>query len=279
MPAEFASEPDIRTQTQSRHPDRLIADLAERQFGVVSRRQLSENGLRPGAIGRRVRNGRLHLLHPGVYAVGRREIPPEGRWTAAVLAGGEGAVLSHDSAAALWAIRRPNPDSPIEISVHRTARSSNALRRHCVRHLPDEVTIRRGIPTTTLERTLLDLAGVIPAGALEMAVREAEYLHGMEPEALARVLERHPGQRGTRSIRTCLRSLGLGPRGRTRSGLEVRFAALLADSNLPNPELNVILDLSGRLIEADCLWRRQMVIVELDGGRAHRTRAAFESDR
>ncbi len=93
------------------------------------------------------------------------------------------------------------------------------------------------------------------------------------------MLERHPGRRGARTVKACLRSLELGPRGRTRSGLEVRFAALLAGSGLPKPELNSLIDLGDRLIEVDCLWRGQRLIVELDGGRAHRTRAAFEADR
>jgi hypothetical protein len=104
MPAETAEKSDIRTLLRSRERDGAIAELADRQYGVVARDQLVRLGLEPGAIGRRVRAGRLHRLHAGVYSVGHRVIPREGRWTAAVLASGPEVVLSHWSAAVLWAI-------------------------------------------------------------------------------------------------------------------------------------------------------------------------------
>jgi very-short-patch-repair endonuclease len=114
---------------------------------------------------------------------------------------------------------------------------------------------------------------------LEGAIREAEYLHRFQVESLEELLDRHPGRRGAKSIKACLHRLGRGPRGHTRSAFEARFAALLADTELPKPELNALLDLDGFKIEADCLWRERRLILELDGGKAHRTRSAFESDR
>jgi hypothetical protein len=98
-------------------------------------------------------------------------------------------------------------------------------------------------------------------------------------KSLEHLLGRHPGRRGATTVRTCLRRLGGGPQGRVRSRLESRFAALLARGDLPKPQLNAILDLDGFKIEADCLWSAQRVIVELDGGKAHGTRVAFETDR
>jgi hypothetical protein len=256
-----------------------MAGLAERQYGVVSRAQLVQIGMSGSAIDRRVRAGRLHMLHPGVYAVGHRLVPREGRWLAAVLRVGEGAVLSHRSAAGLWGIRREGERNPIDITASGSTRSSGAVRRHDVLLVPAELTSRRGIPVTTLARTLFDVAAVLSTEALEAAIREAEYLHRFRLEGLERLLERHPGRRGATTIKVCLQRLGRGPRGRTRSRLEVKFAALLAHTDLPWPELNVLLDLDGFKIEADCLWREGRVIAELDGGEAHGTRVAFEVDR
>jgi Transcriptional regulator, AbiEi antitoxin/Protein of unknown function (DUF559) len=264
---------------QSRATDWEIGDLAARQYGVVSRAQLIELGMSKSAIDRRLRAGRLHMLHPGIFAVGYSVLCREGCWLAAVFCGGEGAVLSHRSAAELWGICRPRDRGRIDVSAPRSARSSARIRRHHVSHHSGEVTIRRRIPVTTLARTILDLAAESSRESLEAAIREAEYLHRFRLEKLEEALELHPGRRGAKTIRGCLHRLGRGPRGPTRSELEVRFAVLLARTDLPKPALNALLDLDGFKVEADCLWRERRVIVELDGGRSHRTRAAFESDR
>jgi Protein of unknown function (DUF559) len=153
------------------------------------------------------------------------------------------------------------------------------IRRHKVRLGSDEVTTRRQIPVTTLARTLFDIASGCSNECLEGAIREAEYLHRFRLERLEEMMERYPGRRGARTMRACLQSLDLGPDGRARNRLEVRFAALLSRTDLPQPALNALLDLDGFKIEADCLWSDQRVIVELDGAQAHRTKVAFESDR
>src|SRR5213083_1966840 len=114
---------------QTRDREVRIAELARRQHGVVARWQLAELGLSSDAISHRIASGRLHRLHPGVYAVGHRAFPPEGGWMAAVLAAGEGAVLSHASAGALWGLR-PAPRRP-EITTPRSSRSTPRLQRHC----------------------------------------------------------------------------------------------------------------------------------------------------
>lgn len=269
----------MRRQTQARHPDSLIAERASGQHGVIARDQLAELGLSASAINRRIRAGRLHRLHPGVYAVGHPVVSREARWLAAVLRGRDGAVLSHRTAAALWGVQRGAERGRVEIITPRSTRSSGLIHRHIVRLDPDETAIRRRIPVTTLARTMLDIAAMVSIESMEAAIREAEYLHRLPLRKLEDMLERHPGQRGARTLESCLARLGRGPRGRVRSRLEVRFAALLADSDLPNPRLNVMLDVDGHPIEADCLWREQRVIVELDGGEAHGTRVAFETDR
>jgi very-short-patch-repair endonuclease len=148
-----------------------------------------------------------------------------------------------------------------------------------MRLAPDEVTTLRRIPVTTLARCLFDIAATASDEGLEAAIRQAEYLHRFRLEQLEDLLIRHPGRRGATTIRACLRRLGRGARGRTRSRLEARFATLLARTDLPQPHLNALVDADGFKIEADCLWSDQRLIVELDGGKAHRTYAAFEADR
>jgi Transcriptional regulator, AbiEi antitoxin len=97
---------DVRKKGDKPDPDALIAELAARQHGAISVAQLHSLEVSPAGIHRRVRANRLHPRHRGVYSVGHSGLSDEGRWMAAVLACGEGAVLSHTSAAALWGIRR-----------------------------------------------------------------------------------------------------------------------------------------------------------------------------
>src|SRR5215207_583671 len=98
--------------------DRRLAELASRQHGVVSRAQLSMLGFDRGAIDRRVQSARLHRLYRGVYAVGHTVLTRDGRWLAAVLASGDGAVLSHRSAAELWGLY-PTAAARIDVTVSR----------------------------------------------------------------------------------------------------------------------------------------------------------------
>jgi Protein of unknown function (DUF559) len=188
-------------------------------------------------------------------------------------------VLSHGSAAALWGILQSGERDRIDISLPRSTQLPKPIRRHVLRLAPDEIAARRQVPVTTLARTLFDIAVGSSHERLEAAIREAEYRHRLRLQQLENLLERHPGRRGASAIRACLHRLGNGPRGRARSRLEVRFAALLARTDLPQPALNALLDIDGDKIEADCLWRKQRLIVELDGGQSHETRAAFEADR
>lgn len=276
---EVALTRQIGGKAQIHPSDREVGALSRRQHGVVTRAQLLELGLGEDAIDTRLRSGRLCRLHRGVYAIGHELVSREGRWLAAVLRVGEGAVLSHISAANLWGIRGETSRSRIDVSAPCSTRSPPAVRRHYLQLAVDEVTVRKGIPVTTLARTLFDVAAEISDEGLEAAIREAEYLHRFQLRGLECLLERHPGQRGTGTIKTCLHRLGRGPRGRIRSRLEVRFASFLARTDLPQPALNALLDIGGSKVEADCLWLDQRLIVELDGGQAHRTRVAFESDR
>src|SRR4051794_5941238 len=170
-----ASHVDIEIQRKrAAREDRAIAAVAERQYGVVSRRQLADLGLGRGALDHRLRLGRLHPLYRGVYAVGQRRLRREARWMAAVLAGGAGAVLSHRPAGALWQICWER--GVCEVTVPGHVRSRPGLRVPQAALPPDETTIHAGIPVTTVPRTLFDLAAVLPERQLEWALNEAEVL-------------------------------------------------------------------------------------------------------
>jgi hypothetical protein len=200
MPTESAERPVICGSQQTRAVDARIAELAGRQYGVVSRGQLVGLGVGRRAAEWRVGAGRLYRLHAGVYAVGHRAIPKEGRWLAAVLASGEDAVLSHHAAAALWGMRRYEGGT-IDVTTPRKWRSAAGIRRHCSHLLADEVTMIGRIPVTGVSRTILDLAANSHAQVSESALRQAEYLRLHDSLSLPCLLDRHPGRRGVRAVR------------------------------------------------------------------------------
>jgi hypothetical protein len=140
----------------------------------------------------------------------------------------------------------------------------------------DEVTTHDRIPVTTVTRTLFDLAGVVSRRALERAVNQAEIRRLWDSLSLPVLLERHPRRPGAAAIRALLEDVNPGI---TRSELEDLFADFLGRFGLPRPATNVWLQVCGRWIEADCVWREQQLIVELDGREIHDTSAAFERDR
>jgi very-short-patch-repair endonuclease len=243
---------------------------------VVGRGQLLELGLSRDAIAGRVRRGQLHQLHPGVYAVGHRAIGREGRWLAAVLFCGPGAVLSHRTAAALWGLTTSG--EAIEVTVPRRSSSSRSIRRHYSLLPADEVTVHDGIPVTTVPRTLLDRAATSSPGALERELRESEYLRLHDPLSLPHLLERYPARRGSVAARECLARRRESP-GRVRPGLEERFVPFLDRHALPRPRFNALIEVSPKTYEVDCLWLAARQVVELDSWEGHGTRTAFRGDR
>lgn len=195
---------------------------------------------------------------------------------AAILAGGDGAVAFRRLAASVWDLG-PTPLNA-EVAAPRRLRARPGLRFFEAELSPDEVTARDGIPVTTVARTLLDLAAVLPRDRLERAVHEAEFRRYADSPALPELVERHRGARGLASLRTILDDRHLGEII-TRSELEHRFLSLIAREALPTPQVNVPIYAAGRRFEADCVWADRQLIVELDGAAAHATKRAFERDR
>jgi predicted transcriptional regulator of viral defense system len=242
----------------------------------VSRAQLRAIGLSADAIDGRLERGSLHPIHRAVYAVGHTRITRDGHYTAAVLACGPAAALSHRSAAALWGISRYS--GRIELTVPSPRRRGHRFipRRSSLQ--PDEITEERGIPVTTVARTLVDLGSVLTDDQLEKAIREAEFLRLFDLNEITGLLDRHPRRKGTAALRKAITDAG-DARDRTRSDLEDRFMFLLSEANLPTPELNGTIELDAMTIEADAIWRDRKLIVELDSWGAHGTQSAFERDR
>ena len=227
----------------------------------------------------RLRCGRLHRIHRGVYAVGHRKLTRRGRWMAAVLAGGRGAALSHRSAAELWSLLPPRAHRPdVTVPCSRRRAASVGVEWRSSRLPPDEVTDIDGIAVTSVSRTVLDLAAVADRRTVERAMNEAE-IHGLsEPLGLPTLIARHPRRRGAATVRAILAAGHIGAT-RTRSELEERFLRFVDRRGLPRPEMNVPIAVAAGHLEADCVWRREGLVAELDGRAVHMTRAGFESDR
>jgi hypothetical protein len=259
-------------RTTTRSVDGEIAALAGGQHGVVSRAQLISLGLGPGAIDDRLRRGALHAVHRGVFAVGHCVLTREAHWLAAVLAAGPGAVLSHRSAAALWAIR-PSHRAAVDVAVTRRCRRPG-IDVHQIALAADEITEHHGIPVTSPVRTLLDLAEVLTPHHLERAVHETEYRRLTSPLSLDALLARHRGRRGTAALKAIVAKGRLGATI-TRLELEIRFLAF----SPPTPSPARWSTNASARTRSTVLWPHRRLVVELDSRQAHETARAFERDR
>lgn len=246
--------------------DRAVLAVARRRHGVMTVGQLVEAGLSHDAVRHRVKQGWLRRRHRGVYLVGPLETPYS-RALAAVLACGDGALLSHRSAAVLWGLVAP-PMQAIHVTVGRDVRSRDGIRVHRTTIHPADARTKHGIPVTSPARTLLDLAATVePARALN----EAHVLRLVTDLSLDEQFSRYPRHRGTRALREATRPEPT----LTRSEAERRALELIRRARLPEPATNV--KVSG--YEVDLLWRAERLIVEVDGYAFHSMRRSFEHDR
>ncbi len=254
-----------------------MTELARGQHGVVTRGQLLGLGFGGTAIAGRVRRGLLQAIHPGVYVLGGSEPTANARRRAAILACGPGAVLSHRSAARAWGIY---PYEPERIEVSRPAAGGTkhgSIVLHQARLLEDELSDVRGIPVTSLFRTVFDLAAVVSKREVERAFHETEVRQLTDRVSLPQLLTRHPGRRGAGTVREIL--AGGEPAGFTQNDFEEMFVAFLDANDLPRPRFNATLPIRGRLLRPDCMWPAERLIAELDGRAVHGTERAFENDR
>ena len=251
--------------------DKAIAALARKQHGYVTRGQLLKLGLTARAIEYRIEVGRLIPVYAGIYAVGHIPLGQEARAHAAVLACGDGAVLSHGSAAALWKYVRHWPRRFEVIAACDRRRNGIKVRRTKTLTRSD-VTRQLGVPVTSPARTVFDMAPRFKTdAALRRLVNDARLTRTFHLGALAELLARHPRHPASKRLKPFVEA----PTGATRSELEDLFLDFACRYGLPQPTVNAR---RGRR-ELDFLFPEERVIVEIDGWEFHRDRGSFERDR
>jgi very-short-patch-repair endonuclease len=224
----------------------------------------------------RAAGSQLHRIHRGVYAVGHRKLTLKGHWIAAVLACGPEGLLSYRAALALWDLRR-SETGPIDVTVPTQTgrRGPKGVRMHKTALLTQaDAASVDGIPVTSLAWTVVDFAAIARRqqvrSVLEALERRGVYI-GRELDEL---LRRTPNRKGVKTLRLAIADL-TGPAPWLQSELEEFFRELIRDSDLPDYEANAMVE--GMVVDA--LWRKERLIVELDGFGFHRARRSFEDDR
>jgi very-short-patch-repair endonuclease len=259
--------------TVSGSREQRIAEIAAAQRGRITREQMLAAGLSNGAIGRRAASGALRRLHPGVYAVGPPVAVTLADETAALLACGEGALLSHRTAATLWGLLRPG-FGPIDVTVvgRQTGRPAGTRVHRTVGLDRPERRVHKQLPVTSAAPTILDIAVDLPARLLEWALDEA-LLKRLARETEIKRTAAAVGHRGAPIVRKLLADRTTETL--TRSMAEERMLELVRRAELPQPEINA--RLHGFMV--DFLWREQGLVLEVDGFTYHSTLSAFERDR
>lgn len=259
--------------SHARQPSKELWNLVDLQHGVIARRQLLEAGLSAPAIKHRLDRGRLHRRARGVYAVGRRGLSRKGEMMVAVLACGPEAVVSHETAAELWGLRR-RVSGRLEASAPASSgRRPTGVRLHRrVRLDAHTVTTRDRVPVTTVPAVMVDMSLRWPERHLEAAVNQADALDLLDPEAMRRALDAFAGQAGVRNVRQLLDAATFRL---TDSELERRFLRLVAQSGLPVPDTQRYVS-SHRV---DFVWPELGLVVETDSLRYHRTPLEQSRDR
>jgi hypothetical protein len=249
-----------------------LRDLASRQHGVVSVGQLHRLGFREGSIAKAVKSGRLIALHRGVYAVGHTDLSPRGKCLAAVKGCGEGALLSHFSAAWLWGLMPTRP-LPIHVTTPIPRRARLGLVIHRSRTFIEEDGAEvDGIPVTSVARTALDLAARVRRRSVRRLLQRTEELALFDLPDFESILARNKGHRGMKPLR---REIAIyKPPPFTRSGLEERFFELVLERRLPRPATNYV----EAGYELDVYWPELRFAVELEVYETHGSRLSFEED-
>jgi len=249
--------------------DAIIAALAARQHGLVTRVQLLAAGLSRHAIERRVKSGRLVRVSAGVYAVGHAALSREGHFMAAVLGAGEGAALSHLAAAEhrqVWRYRA----SLIDVVAPKRRSAIKGVRIHRVRALHwRDVTEHKGIPVTSIPRMLVDLTDVLDAYELANVIHEAAFKGHFSLLATHDAMERANGRHNLAVLERALQLNAAGSAG-FKSRREKAFLSML--NGLPEPLVNT--HVHG--VEPDFHWPDLMLAVEVDGPGHSRARTQRE---
>jgi very-short-patch-repair endonuclease len=249
--------------------EEVLARIARSQHGLVTRKQLLDAGVSSDEIRWRLREGSLIRVHRGVYRVGHKAPSIEARYLAAVLACGEGAVLSGQAAGHLWGLIKGTAPPP-EVTTPKD-RKVKGIRTRRARRGEIEETTWRGIPITTVPRTLVDLSSLLQLEDLARACHEAGALHRTTPRQVEQVLMGRPNTPGAKQLRRVMH----GEVHVTLSALERRFLERLREAGLREPVTNR----KAGAKRVDCRWPEHNLTVELDSYRYHSSRHAWEQDR
>src|SRR5579884_1834447 len=246
-----------------------VRGLADRQAGRVAWWQLTALGVDAKTIGRCVAGGYLHQVLPRVYAVGHRAPSVEADLWAAVLYAGPGAMLSH-ATALWWRGLLDKPPRVIQVTTPRRCRSLRGIKVHGRRTC--ERTMHKGLPTTSVEQSLLDYAAVAPIERVRYALANADYHKVLDIAALHVIAGN--GRAGSTKLRKALKRHE--PKlAYTRSHLERTFLVLCERAGIPTPDVNV--RIAGVLV--DVVWRDRRLVVELDGENNHSSWGQIQDDR
>jgi len=248
----------------------VIASLARTRHGVVTRRELLRAEISTDEIVERLDSGALIRVYRGVYRVGHAAPSVEASFIAAVKACGELAVLSGRAAAYLWGLLRGRPPEAEVTAPGEHNFEGIKTKRARAGIDPRDKRRWRGIPVTSIERTIVDLAADTPEDELARIFHEAVVRYRVKPEQVEEVLKRRPNAKGAKKLRAVM----YGDQAVTLSKLEKAFIALLRAANLPLPKTNKHKD--GHYV--DCRWPAHHLTVELDSYRYHATRYAWERD-
>ena len=245
-----------------------IARIASKERGVVTREELLIAGCSGDEIDHRLRIGVLHREFRGVYRAGHRAPSVGARYLAAVKACGEGAALSGTAAGHYLGLLKGSPPPEVTAPTERRLKGVRTRRRRLERA---EVVVVRGIPVTSVPRTLVDLAAVLDEEALARACHEAGVRYRTTPSRVQAVLARHPRAPGAARLRRVMS----GDAKVLLSKLERAFIALLRRAGLPLPETNR----HAGAHYVDCRWPAHRLTVELDSYTFHNSRHSWERDR
>ena len=255
---------------EGRHGE--LFELATRQHGVVSTRQLAALGYSPSSASKAAKVGRLRRVHRGVYMVGHERLTWHGRCMAALLAC-RPSVASHQAAAWLWGLLRYQPEK-IDLTAPTQRHPRRAFVAHWAVLRPADIAVVDKIPLTSLARTKLDLAAVLSEQRLGGLLERSEELGLLDLTALEEVCAHFSHHAGCSPLKRASAIYKPEP-ALTRSGLERRFLELVRKAGLPQPAMNYVV--AG--MELDAYWERERFVVELDVYETHGTRGAFERDR
>ena len=262
------SDSDFLTgSSRNAPPDSRVAAIARRQHGLVTIAQLQAAGLNTAAVSKRVERKVLHRVGRGVYAVGHASLSREAQWMRAVLVAGEGTALGRLAAATLWQAWRRRAELAVI-----SPRQSRLPYVHWTRHLDArDVTKYRGIPVTTVPRTLVDLTDVLSAHQLANVIHEAAFRNRFSEPATRAAMARATGRRNLQVLEKALEMHALGSAG-TKSALEDEALERLAAAGVEEPLVNVHV----ACVEVDLHWPAAKLCLEVDGPGHDRPRTRRE---